>query len=59
MMIPKATKEEIEERERIEKELMEIPGMIPPTREMGEVVFNPIKIRGEPLSQTIIKARRC
>ena len=56
MMIPKATKEE---RERIEKELMEIPGIIPPTREMGEVVFNPIKIRGEPLSQTIIKARRC
>ena len=46
-------------KERIEKELMEIPGIIPPTREMGKVVFNPIKIRGEPLSQTIIKARRC
>ena len=59
MMIPKATKEEIEERERIEKELMEIPGMIPPTREMGRVVFDRIEIRGEPLSQTIIKARRC
>ena len=59
MMIPKATKEEIEERERIEKELMEIPGIIPPTREMGRVVFDRIEIRGEPLSQTIIKARRC
>ena len=56
MIIPKATKEE---RERIEKELMEIPGIIPPTREMGRVVFDRIEIRGEPLSQTIIKARRC
>ena len=32
MMIPKATKEE---RERIEKELMEIPGMLPPTGGKG------------------------
>ena len=55
MMIPKATKEE---RERIEKELMEIPGIIPPTREMGRVVFDRIEIRGEPLSQTVIKERR-
>ena len=46
-------------KERIEKELAEIPGMILPTREMGKVVFAPIEIRGEPLSQTIIKARRC
>ena len=46
-------------KERIENELAEIPGMILPTREMGKVVFDPIEIRGEPLSQTIIKARRC
>ena len=45
-------------KERIEKELAEIPGMILPTREMGKVVFDPIEIRGEPLSHTIIKARR-
>ena len=57
MMIPKATKEE---RERIEKELMEIPGMLPPTGGKDARVYEPpIKIPGEPLSQTIIKARRC
>ena len=57
MMIPKATKEE---RERIEKELMEIPGMIPPTGGKDARVYEPpIKLPGEPLSQTIIKARRC
>ena len=55
MMIPKATKEE---RERIEKELMEIPGMIPPTGKEGPRVFDPVEIRGEPLSRTVIKARR-
>ena len=57
MMIPKATKEE---RERIEKELMEIPGIIPPTGGKDARVYEPpIKLPGEPLSQTIIKARRC
>ena len=57
MMIPKATKEE---RERIEKELMEIPGMLPPTGGKDARVYEPpIKLPGEPLSQTIIKARRC
>ena len=57
MMIPKATKEE---RERIEKELMEQPNITPPTGGKDARDFGPlIKIRGEPLSQTIIKARRC
>ena len=57
MMIPKATKEE---RERLEKRLMEIPGMIPPTGGKDARVYEPpIKLPGEPLSQTIIKARRC
>ena len=57
MIIPKATKEE---RERIEKELMEIPGMLPPTGGKDARVYEPpIKLPGEPLSQTIIKARRC
>ena len=55
-MIPKATKEE---RERIEKELMEIPGIIPPTGGKDARVFEPpIKIRGEPLSRTVIRERR-
>ena len=57
MMIPNATKEE---SERIRKWLMEVPGIIPPTGGKDERVFEPpIKIPGEPLSQTIIKARRC
>ena len=47
------------EKERLEKRLAAHPSITPPTREMGKIVFNPIKIRGEPLSQTIIKARRC
>ena len=55
-MIPKATKEE---RERIEKELMDIPGIIPPTGGKDARVFEPpIKIRGEPLSRTVIRERR-
>ena len=57
MLPPKATKEE---RERLEKRLMEIPGMLPPTGGTDARVFEPpIKLPGEPLSQTIIKARRC
>ena len=50
---------ELMEKERLEKWLSELPGITPPTREMGKVVFDPIEIPGEPLSQTIIKARRC
>ena len=46
-------------KERLEKWLSELPCITPPTREMGKVVFDPIEIPGEPLSQTIIKARRC
>ena len=57
MMIPKATKEE---SERIRKWLMEVPGIIPPTGGKDARVHEPpIEIPGEPLSQTIIKARRC
>ena len=57
MLPPKATKEE---RERLEKRLMEIPCMIPPTGGKDARVFKPlIELPGEPLSQTIIKARRC
>ena len=55
MMIPKATKEE---SERIRKELMEIPCIIPPTGKKGPCVFDPVEIRDEPLSSTVIKARR-
>ena len=57
MLPPKATKEE---KERLEKRLMEIPGMIPPTGGKDARVYEPlIELPGEPLSQTIIKARRC
>ena len=56
MMIPKATKEE---RERIRKWLMEHPSITPPTGGKGKVVINRVEFPGEPLSQTIIKARRC
>ena len=57
MMIPKATKEE---RERIRKWLMEQPSITPPTGGKDARVFEPlIEFPGEPLSQTIIKARRC
>ena len=57
MMIPKATKEE---SERIRKWLMEVPGIIPPTGGKDARVYEPlIELPGEPLSQTIIKARRC
>ena len=56
MMIPNATKEE---RERIRKWLMEVPGIIPPTGGKDARVFKPpIKIRGEPLSRTVIRERR-
>ena len=48
-----------QERERMEEVLAAHPGIIPPTREMGKVVFDPVEIPGEPLSQTIIKMRRC
>ena len=53
--IPPSTKEE---KERIEKILASHPGIILPTREMGEVVFDPIEIRGEPLSEIVIEDRR-
>ena len=58
------TEEEREAARRREKELMEKllaahPGIIAPTRDIREFVFDPIEIRGEPLSQTIIKMRRC
>ena len=56
MAVKKTTKEE---KERLEKRLAAYPGMIVPTRDKSELVFDPIEIRGEPLSQTIIKARRC
>ena len=56
MMIPNATKEE---RERIRKWLMEQPNITPPTGEMGKAVIDRVEFPGEPLSQTIIKARRC
>ena len=57
MLPPKATKEE---RERLEKWLSEQPNITPPTGGKDARDFGPrIKIRGEPLSQTIIKARRC
>ena len=55
MTVKKTTKEE---KERLEKRLAAYPGMIVPTRDKSELVFDPIEIRGEPLSQTIIKARR-
>ena len=48
-----------QERERMEEVLAAHPGIIAPTREMGEVVFDPVELPGEPLSQTIIKMRRC
>ena len=54
--IPPSTKEE---KERIEKILSAHPGITPPTRKMGKVVFDPVELPGEPLSQTIIKMRRC
>ena len=38
---------------------MEIPGIIPPTGGKDARVFEPpIKIRGEPLSRTVIRERR-
>ena len=47
------------EKEIMEKRLAAHPGIIPPTGGKDARVFEPpIKIRGEPLSQTIIKARR-
>ena len=56
MIIPNATKEE---SERIRKELMEVPDIIPPTGGKDARVFEPlIKLPGEPLSRTVIKERR-
>ena len=47
-------------KERLEKRLAAHPSITPPTGGKDARVFEPpIKIRGEPLSQTIIKARRC
>ena len=46
------------EKETMEKVLAAHPGIIPPTREMGKVVFDPVEIRGEPLSRTVIRERR-
>ena len=56
MIIPKATKEE---RERIRKWLMEQPSITPPTGRKSKTVIDRVEFPGEPLSQTIIKARRC
>ena len=57
------TEEEREEArrleiERIKKALSVHPGITIPTRDKSELVFAPIKIRGKPLSQTIIEDRR-
>ena len=54
MIIKKATKEE---RERIEKLLAEDPRIIHPTGGNDTRVFDPVAIRGKPLSQTIIEDR--
>ena len=57
MLPPKATKEE---KERLEKRLAAHPSITPPTGGKDARVFEPlIELPGEPLSQTIIKARRC
>ena len=57
MLPPKVTKEE---RERLEKRLAAHPSITPPTGGKDARVFEPlIELPGEPLSQTIIKARRC
>ena len=59
------TEAERQEAARREKELMEKvlaahPGIIPPTGGNDARVFEPlIEFPDEPLSQTIIKARRC
>ena len=58
------TEEELEEARRREKELMDKllaanPGIMPPTGGKDARVFDPIEFPGEPLSQTIIKMRRC
>ena len=46
-------------RERLAKTLSAHPGIILPTRDIRDAVFDPVEIRGEPLSETIIKMRRC
>ena len=47
------------EKERLEKRLAVHPSITPPTGGKDARVFEPpIKIRGEPLSQTVIKERR-
>ena len=48
-----------QERERMEEVLAAHPGIMPPTGGKDARVFDPIEIPGEPLSQTIIKMRRC
>ena len=59
------TEEEREAARRREKELMDKllaahPGIMPPTGGKDARAFEPpIEIPGEPLSQTIIKMRRC
>ena len=55
MTIKKATKEE---RERLRKLLAENPRLIHPTGKRDTSPFEPIEIRGKPLSQTIIEERR-
>ena len=37
---------------------MEVPGITPATGKKGPCVFDPVEIRDEPLSSTVIKARR-
>ena len=59
------TEEELEEAKRQERERMEEvlaanPGIMPPTGGKDARAFEPpIEFPGEPLSQTIIKMRRC
>ena len=46
------------EKERLENLLAAHPGIIAPTGKNGPSVFSPVKIRGKPISQTIIEDRR-
>ena len=46
-------------KERLEKRLAAHPSITPPMGGKGKVVINRVEFPGEPLSQTIIKARRC
>ena len=47
------------EKERIENILAKDPRIIQPTGKMDTRVFDPVEIRGKPLSQTIIEMRYC